>query len=221
MKSGDVETEQFQNEFEMQKKEVRSNGKNCACRKLALNQSRQKSAKYMRALCRDNPARYVELEALKAIRKENKVNARRTKERKGKIKYEKEHGPFVLNEITGEMQLLSKVQKKECNKCKGYNTENIGTQVCPFDIGENATSVHVQTGKLLFHERGSCSTREKSINTHLLEDIPALKSAQNTYVNMQVHDTDHTANCKAKLCEVLVMSNLWKYSMMLTVLKIM
>ena len=61
------------------------------------------------------------------------------KERKEKIQYEKEHGPFVLNEITGEMQLLSKVQKKDCKNCKGYKAENFGTQVCPSGIGENVS----------------------------------------------------------------------------------
>ena len=41
----------------MKKKQVCNNGKKCACKKLALNQSRQKNAKYMKALHRDNPGR--------------------------------------------------------------------------------------------------------------------------------------------------------------------
>ena len=48
----------------------------------------------MRALHRDNPGRYVEFEALKAIKKENKLKARRMKERKEKIKYEKNKAPL-------------------------------------------------------------------------------------------------------------------------------
>ena len=207
VKIGNVAVGQFQNEFEKftnsenatKTKEVCNNGKKHACKKLALNQSRQKSAKYMRTLHRDNPGRYVELEALKAIKKENELKARRMKERKEKIIYEKKHGPFVLNEITGEMQLLSKVQKKDCKKCTGYKTANFGTQVCPLDIGENVSSVHVQTSKLLLNERCPSCTSDKSINTQLTGNIPMLKSAQTCCVNMEMHDTDYTANCKAIL----------------------
>ena len=80
------------------------------------------------------------------------------RERKEKMKYEKEHGSFVLNQITGEMQLLSKVERKECNKCRRYKT--FATQVCPLILDKTLISVYVQIGKLLCKDTPSCSKQK-------------------------------------------------------------